>query len=350
MPRTRSLAWAELKIGILAVVAVLIAGVLIFLVGGQGGFFWERYPLKTSFNNVAGLKRGGIVRVAGVEVGKVTDTRFNGAEVEVLFDVNEEMRDKITTESRATIGSLSLLGESLVDISAAPKGKPLPDGGYVTPLRGATQISDMMSGVADRANEGLQEATALIKEIRAGKGTVGQLFTNEDLYNQLHTLVEAAGDVATNLNRTRGTAGLFINDPTVYRQLQTSLEHLSAVTEGLNKGEGSLGRLLKDDTLAKSLASTTTNLDTLTGRLNKGEGTAGKLLTDDQLYTRMNSMVDRLDQVAARLSQGEGTAGQLLHDKQLYENMNGAVAELRNLLTEIKKDPKKYLNVRVSIF
>ena len=50
------------------------------------------------------------------------------------------------------------------------------------------------------------------------------------------------------------------------------------------------------------------------------------------------------------INQGDGTAGQLLHDKQLYENMNGVVTEVRGLLKEIKEDPKKYLNVRVSIF
>jgi len=40
----------------------------------------------------------------------------------------------------------------------------------------------------------------------------------------------------------------------------------------------------------------------------------------------------------------------LLKDKRLYENMNGAVNDMRELLTAIKKDPKKYLNVKVSIF
>ena len=47
---------------------------------------------------------------------------------------------------------------------------------------------------------------------------------------------------------------------------------------------------------------------------------------------------------------GEGTAGQLLHDKQLYDNMNGTANELQALIADIRKDPKKYLNVRVSIF
>ena len=43
-------------------------------------------------------------------------------------------------------------------------------------------------------------------------------------------------------------------------------------------------------------------------------------------------------------------AGQLLRDKQLYENINQTVLELREFLAEVKKDPKKYLNVKVSIF
>jgi phospholipid/cholesterol/gamma-HCH transport system substrate-binding protein len=50
------------------------------------------------------------------------------------------------------------------------------------------------------------------------------------------------------------------------------------------------------------------------------------------------------------LQQGEGTAGQLLRDRQLYDNMNGAVGELRQLVQDIRADPRKFLNVRVSIF
>jgi phospholipid/cholesterol/gamma-HCH transport system substrate-binding protein len=61
-------------------------------------------------------------------------------------------------------------------------------------------------------------------------------------------------------------------------------------------------------------------------------------------------MTERLDALIKSLNDGQGTAGQLLHDKQLYENMNTAVTEIRSLVEAIKKDPKKYLNVKVSIF
>ena len=102
--------------------------------------------------------------------------------------------------------------------------------------------------------------------------------------------------------------------------------------------------------MSKSLTSMSSNLDTITGRINNGEGTAGKLVTDDELYNRLNSLSDRIDKVMAGLQQGDGTAGQLLQNRQLYENMNGTISELRSLIVEIKKDPRKYLNVRVSLF
>ena len=88
----------------------------------------------------------------------------------------------------------------------------------------------------------------------------------------------------------------------------------------------------------------------MTEQLNRGEGTAGKLMTDATLFNRLNSMTERFDQLVTRLNDGQGTVGQLLKDKQLYENMNGAVNDLRTLITAIRKDPKKYLNVKVSIF
>lgn len=346
MPRTRSLAWAQLKIGIVTIVAIGLASVLIFLVSGSGGFWWQRYSIKTVFDNIAGLKEGAPVRVAGVEVGSVTGLEFVGDRVEVVMQVNKENQSRITTSSAAALGSVSLLGEAAVDITASSQGTPIPEWGYVKTGRAQGSISD----VATQASRSLEEATRLLADVRAGRGTVGKLFTDDALYAEIDRFVDAAASVAQNLSRGRGTIGRLAQDPTAARALEASLTNLQDVTARLKAGEGSLGRLLNDDAFAKSLTGTTTNLDTLTGRLNRGEGTAGKLVTDEALYNRLNSMADRLDKVTANLQAGEGTAGQLLRDKQLYENMNGAVAELRQLVKDIRADPKKYLNVRVSLF
>ena len=54
MARTHSLAWSQLKIGILGVAGLALAAMLIIAVGGQGGFAWQRYALKTRFPDIAG--------------------------------------------------------------------------------------------------------------------------------------------------------------------------------------------------------------------------------------------------------------------------------------------------------
>src|SRR3954469_18899012 len=117
MPRTRSLAWSELRIGLLTIVAIIIGAVLVFTLTGEKGFSWQRYTLKTKFPNVAGLAKGSPVRVAGVEVGTVTGLGFAAEQVDVTFEVKKDQRERITDKSVAFLGSVSLLGESAVDIT-----------------------------------------------------------------------------------------------------------------------------------------------------------------------------------------------------------------------------------------
>src|SRR5258706_6422843 len=115
MARTRSLAWSELKIGLVSVIALVIASVLIFMVSGSGGFFWQRYSIKTVFSNIAGLKEGAPVRIAGGEVGSVKKLDFVGDKVKVTMQVSKDQQGRITEKSVASLGSVSLLGEDCLD-------------------------------------------------------------------------------------------------------------------------------------------------------------------------------------------------------------------------------------------
>jgi len=346
MPRTRSLAWSELKIGVLTSVALAIAAVAIFTLTGTKGFFWQRYHLKTRFPNAIGLSIGSPVRIAGVEVGSVRGIEIAGEEVDLILEVNKEHRNQITTASVARLGSVSLLGEGAVDITPSTKGTPLPDWGYVTPGRTPKAFAD----IADQASEGIDQINGLLRDVRAGKGTAGKFMTDERLYNELQQFVATAGQMTRELQQGRGTLGKLLKDPKAAESLEAAVRNVEELTRRINAGEGSLGKLLNDETFAQALTGATTNFKELTDRLNRGEGTAGKLITDATLFNRLNSVTDRFDQILMKLNEGEGTAGRLLKDRQLYENMNGAVNDLRALITAISKDPKKYLNVKVSIF
>jgi len=346
MPRTRSLAWSELKIGVLTIVALVLLAITIFMLTGSKGFFWQRYPLKTRFSNVAGLKPGSPVRVAGKEVGTVKEIEFAGEQIDVTFEVNKEVRDKITTESLATLGSLSLLGEGAVDVTPSSAGTPVPEWGYVKAGRTPAQIAE----ITDQASQGMAMVNKLVAGISAGQGTVGKLLTDDRLYTDLQRFVDAANEMTLSVRQGRGTIGKLLNDPRAADALEASLKNVEDVTRRISSGEGSLGKLLKDEAFSNSLTSATNSLNQLTDRINRGEGTIGKLLTDDTVFRRLDSVTNRLDQLVTKLNEGEGTAGQLLKDKQLYENMNKTVTEMQALLADIRKDPKKYLNVKVSIF
>jgi phospholipid/cholesterol/gamma-HCH transport system substrate-binding protein len=346
MPRTRSLAWSELKLGVLTITAVVIAALTIFLVTGGQGFFWQRYNLKARFASVPGLKTGSPVRLAGVEIGAVSSVMPIDEIVEVEFQVNEKWRDRITTASIARLGSVSLLGEAAVDISPSTKGTPIPEWGYVPQGKTAAALSDL----TDQASEGIGELTGLIHDMRGGRGTIGKLMTDEQLYTELRRFVGSAGDLTDTIKGGRGTLGKLINDPATANALESTMKNMEALTGQLKSGQGSLGKLINDDAFANSLTATTRNIEQLVARLNTGDGTAGKLINDPALYNRLNSLSERLDRVLERLEAGEGTAGQLLKDKQLYESMNKVMMDASELLAEIKKDPKRYLNVKMSIF
>jgi phospholipid/cholesterol/gamma-HCH transport system substrate-binding protein len=346
MPRTRSLAWSELKIGVLTIFAIGVVAVTIVMLMGGSGFFWQRYTLKARFPNVAGLNPGSPVRIAGVEVGSVDTIELAGAEVEVTFQVREDRSRVITTESVATLGSVSLLGESALDITPSTQGTPLPEWGYVKPGPPAAQIAD----VTNQASQGMEAVTKLVTDISAGRGTMGKLMTDDRLYTDLQQFVNAANEMAQSVRQGRGTVGKLLNDPKTAAALDQSLNNIEQLTRRINAGEGSIGKLLTDDAFSESLTGATTNIRQLTDRINRGDGTVGRLMTDDTLFNRMNSVTTRLDDLVNRLNEGQGTAGQLLKDQQLYENMNKTVAEMQALLADIRRDPKKYLNIRVSIF
>lgn len=345
MPRTRSIAWSQLKLGVVGIVAAILAVVIIVAIGGQGGFFWQRYPLKTTFLDAQGLKPGATVRLAGKDVGRVRTVEFADGVIEVGFEVSKNVRPLITDRSLTKVGSTSLLGDSLLDIKAAREGTPVADWGYVP-----SQEGGMLTDLASTATDSLKKAGDLLADARSGRGTIGKLFTDDTLYRDLQHFVAAANDVTAKLKGDQGTLGKLMNDPAVFNSLKASLENLQSATAKLNSSQSALGRFLNDEAMGKSLAGTMANLENTTARLGRNDNTVGKLLTEKELYDRLNSVTAKVDILVGNLNSGEGTAGRLLHDQALYENMNRTVTELRDLLAAIKKDPKKYLQFKFSIW
>ena len=78
--------------------------------------------------------------------------------------------------------------------------------------------------------------------------------------------------------------------------------------------------------------------------------TLGKLAKDEQLYDRMNNTLGHLDTITTRIEKGEGTMGKLSTDPTLFNNLSASAQSLKEFLDEFRKNPKKYLTLKMHVF
>ena len=65
------------------------------------------------------------------------------------------------------------------------------------------------------------------------------------------------------------------------------------------------------------------------------------------LLQRIGNVTDALSNVVKRLESDDNTMGVLLQDRELVDSFQKAIKDLDELVTDIKKNPKKYLKVEI---
>jgi phospholipid/cholesterol/gamma-HCH transport system substrate-binding protein len=346
----KALTWTELRVGVVALASLMVLAVTILYVGGGGGTpLAPKYTVKALMADVNGLKAGAPVRVGGVEVGNVTRVAFGGEQarglVEVEMRLDRSVRDRVTTQSQASLGSLGLLGEKAVDITSSGRGAPVEDGAYVP---AATE--DPFKGLLSDASESTAHLRRILSRMDAGEGLIGKALRDEELYTRMVDVSTRLQGVMTKLESDQGPLGRLMNDRQMAERLSGSVRGIEALVTRVESGEGAFGMLSRDREFVSQMKSIVSRLDEVAGRLAKKDGTAGRLLHDDQLYTKLTDVTSRLDSVLSRLENGEGTAGRLVRDAELYESVTGTLRDVRTLVSDIRKEPGKYLRVKVSLF
>ena len=346
---SKALTWTELRVGVLVILSLVVLAFTIIYVGGGGGTpFARHYELKAMMADVNGLKPGAPVRLGGVEVGtvkRVELARSVPGMVEVTMSIDRGVKDRITDRSQISLGSLGLLGEKAVDIGGSAQGTPIPDGGTVP-----ATLQDPFKGLLTDASGSTAHLRRILARMDAGEGLIGKALRDEELYDRMTDVSERLQTLMTRLESNSGPMGRLINDQQMANQLASTTRGLNAVVGRVEKGQGTIGVLTQDDQVAKQLQEVTANLSQVTRDLQQGKGTAGRLLQDEGLYRRLDGVAGRLDTLIGRVEKGEGTAGRLIQDNELYLNLNSAAREMRSLLADMRRDPGKYLRVKVSLF
>src|SRR5262245_32247184 len=93
---------------------------IVYLLGARARYFEAKYELVAEFDEVGGLLEGATVRLAGVQVGRVTRIVLPpdvGAKVRVTLSVARRFQDRIRDNSEARIMTQGLLGDRLVEVT-----------------------------------------------------------------------------------------------------------------------------------------------------------------------------------------------------------------------------------------
>jgi phospholipid/cholesterol/gamma-HCH transport system substrate-binding protein len=347
MDRKQALTWTELRVGVVVIASLFVLGLTILYVGGGGASaLAPRYEIRALMTDVNGLKPGAPVRLGGVEVGTVKRVSLapNGL-VEVVLRLDRRVKDRITTDSRATLGSLGMLGEKAVDVTAGRGGTALDEGAYLM-----AEAEDPFKGLLSNASDSTAHLRRILSRMDAGEGLMGKALRDDELYVRMVDVGTRLQGVLTRLESEHGPLGRLVNDRQMSERLAGSVKGIEAAVARMEAGQGALGALTRDEELATDLKALTASLRAVSGRLQRGEGSAGRLLGEDALYVRMESVTGGLERVLGRLESQEGSAGRLLHDAELYDNLNAAAKDVRLLVSDIRRDPRKYLRVKLSLF
>jgi phospholipid/cholesterol/gamma-HCH transport system substrate-binding protein len=301
----------ETRLGLFFALAFL-AAIILFEMVGSLDLFSGGYRLHARFGSVQELKEGDPVKMAGVDIGRVEKIGFADNKVEVTLKVRDQAN--IRTDSKASIRFVGLLGQNYVSIGfgspAAPRVTPgtlletidQPDLNSVlakldsvaTGVEGLTtnfsggSIANLLGPFTDFLTENKARLSGIITNLQVtsaniaeGKGTVGRLINDDQLY--------------------RGAAGAVANLNSTADDIKLTLAQARIAIDSVNQGQGTIGRLTKDPALFVEATNAVTNLREIFQKINKGQGSVGKLVNDETLYKNVRMTLQKVDKATEGL-------------------------------------------------
>ena len=273
--------------------AIVLVGVAVFLVGmfyltgrslGATGI-----SVDVMFESVAGLKQGDPVLISGVKKGRVARVALERVKsVRVTLELSSDVAPHI--DASAAVAATDFFGAKHVDYNPGARPEMLPRDRVITGSN-APDIQDVAQGVANRANELMENAANIVSD-RLGEDIHNTLIVTQRAMNTLSGMPE----------------GPFITQTT--RTLQATERVMQRVDSMLGSGTG------------RNIDSISTNLAKLTNRMSHATAALDTLLT--------------------RINRGEGTFGKMASDTMMYHDLRELSVSFTALLTDLKEHPDKY--------
>jgi phospholipid/cholesterol/gamma-HCH transport system substrate-binding protein len=309
----------ETKLGVFFALTLIVAIVILEMVG-VADFFKPGYKVYADFQTVQELKKGDLVKMAGVEIGRVDKIDLANEKVRVTLKVKKADAE-VRTDSKATIKFTGLMGQNFVALdfgsATAPRAvegailstTEQPDlsaimvklDGVAGDIQGLTKsftpdnlaplfgpITDFMKQNSTNLSAILENARMVTEQVSNGKGTVGKLLYDETLYNTALSAV---------VGLQAGTAEL----KSTVLEARGMMTNANSIISQINAGQGTLGKLAKDEKLYVEMTLAMTNAREILEKVNRGQGTMGKIVNDEALYKNVKVSLQKLDKATEGL-------------------------------------------------
>ncbi len=358
MPSQSQVKWAQLRVGLTVIFAVIVLAVLIFLMTGTGGLFTPKIVIKSYFDNAGGIRVGAPVALQGVTVGNVSAIKVvpdhGPTPVEIDMKIVKKLAADIPKDAVSSIASVGVLGEAYIDIdrTKAVERASVQDGD-VLKIRDTPDIMDVVRS----SQSSLQNIDTLVRRVdrivsfvESGQGSIGHLIYDQSLYNRLNATLTEVQTMVNQISSGQGSIGKLVVSDELYQKANSSVDKLNAIIDQINNGQGSVGKLIKDPALYNNANETVANLNKLTTEMNQGKGALGKLAKDEEFARKLDNTITKLSLIMDQIESGQGTAGKFIKDPSLYVNADQMLIETRNLLSAVRQDPKKYLTIKLKVF
>jgi phospholipid/cholesterol/gamma-HCH transport system substrate-binding protein len=298
-------------VGIFVIFGIL-AVVLSLLTFTDAALFRGRYIVTTYVKDAGGIRRGDPVQLRGVNIGRVQRFRLGREEDQVAIRLEIEGEYRVPADSKVMLKSQGIVGGTVADIIPGVSDKMLHQGDVI-PGESEVSLSEITSRISTQAQTVLDRLQTLLD-----KPTIDNFHSSSAELNKLMKDASATvaeqrrvlKDITASLQKSSASVEKLVSAPEWDRSLKR-VDSITAQAEEITK------RL---QTVSTTLEKSSQSVQSVLGRVDRGEGSLGKLTKDDKLY-------ERLSEAAA--------------------NMNQASVNLSKLADDIRKDPKRYLSLKV---
>jgi phospholipid/cholesterol/gamma-HCH transport system substrate-binding protein len=361
MAQRKQLTWTELRVGVFVLVGLFVLAVGIFYVTGAN-FIGPKYRLHTLLPEVSGLAAGAPVRVDGVEVGNVESIKLvprtpghvpgKNKNIEVVMRIDRRFQGDILTDSAASLVTEGLLGNRYVNITRGFTGVPLKEGQEIngTEEKAIKEVVERSADVLANLQALSDNVKELLAGVQQGRGTLGKLLTDDQVYKNLNSILAKTNQVATDIQEGRGTLGKLVASDELYGKVNAAVDNVNVIMSDVRSQKGTLGKLLYDPSLYDEAKKALSGGSALISDVREGKGTLGKLATDDALYNKLRDTSTNLASATAKLNENTTTVGKMFSDPQLYDNLSGLTGDLRLLIGDFRQNPKKFLHFKITVF